>query len=339
MSSSRSPRPVLVYGAAGHTARFVVAALRRQGHPLLLGGRDAARLRQAFPDAPDAALRAFDLADRDRTRSAVAAAGLVLNCAGPFADTAEPLLEAALAAGAHYLDIGAEQAVARAVLEEWNAKAAEAGVLAVPAVGFWGGLGDLLATAAMGDWTSADEIAVHAFLDSWHPTEGTRRTGRRNAGRQLVFSGGKLQPPLATPVRKTWDFGHGEREMLASSTADIVTIASHLAVQEVPVWISENSIRDLRDPQTPPPAPVDASGRSAQRFTMQVIARRGLQQRQAAASGQDIYAVTGPLVAHAATRVLAGGQRPAGSFSVGALFEAREFLQALAPDPLSLRLD
>ena len=84
---------------------------------------------------------------------------------------------------------------------------------------------------------------------------------------------------------------------------------------------------------------VDASGRSAQRFTMQVVARRGSLVRQAAASGQDIYAVTGPLVAGAVSRILAADSLPAGSHAVGALFDSREFLKSLTPEPLVLRLD
>ena len=42
----------------------------------------------------------------------------------------------------------------------------------MPAMAFFGGLGDLLATAAMGDWTEADEVHVAYGLSSWHPTRG-----------------------------------------------------------------------------------------------------------------------------------------------------------------------
>jgi hypothetical protein len=57
---------------------------------------------------------------------------------------------------------------------------------------FFGGLGDLLATAALGDWTAADEISIAYGLDSWKPTLGTKAAGavsqeRRN-GRRLVYA-------------------------------------------------------------------------------------------------------------------------------------------------------
>ena len=71
----------------------------------------------------------------------------------------------------------AEQPSALATYEHFAAPAAAAGVAVVPAMGFYGGLGDLLATAAMGDWASADDITLAVALDSWQPTLGTRRTG------------------------------------------------------------------------------------------------------------------------------------------------------------------
>ncbi|HSV52216.1 MAG TPA: saccharopine dehydrogenase NADP-binding domain-containing protein [Burkholderiaceae bacterium] len=336
-----SKRPILVYGAAGHTASFVIASLLGQGHQVVLAGHDEARLQKAFPGVPASEFRLFELGDPDRTRRAIAGSSMVVNCAGPFADTTEHLLQAALETGAHYLDIAAEQAVARAVLEQWNDRTEAAGVIAVPAMGFYGGLGDLLATAAMHDWTDADEVSVYIALDSWHPTAGTRRTGQRNAGRYLVFSGGRLQPPPATTPRTTWQFpdDFGVQQMIGISAADVVTIPSHLRVQNVPAWINEAPIEDLHNTETPPPVAVDDSGRSAQRFSVQVVARRGGVERRAAASGQDIYAVTGPLVAQAATRILAMNGRRKGSLSAGQLFDAREFLLALSPQPLSLVLE
>jgi hypothetical protein len=102
------------------------------------------------------------------------------------------------------------------------------------------------------------------------------------------------------------------------------------ALSALPAFSPSNSA-----PLLNAPSGIDASGRSAQRFSVQVVARRGGVERQAAASGQDIYAVTGPMVAQAATRILAMNGRRKGSLSAGQLFEAREFLLALSPQALS----
>lgn len=338
-SSPAAARPVLVYGAAGHTGRFVVQALRSQGHAVLLAGRDLGKLQAAFPDAPAEQLRVQALdGDAAALTALLADSALVVNCAGPFADSAPQLLEAALQAGVHYVDVSAEQPTARAVFEQWGERFAAAGLCAAPAVAFYGAVGDLLATSAIGDWPDADAIDIHIALDSWHPTAGTRKTGVRNAGQHIVYRDGRFQLPPAVPPRKAWAFAapFGEQAMLGFSSADAVTIAHHIRVPDVPAWMNETPLTELRAAGTPAPVAVDESGRSAQRFLVDVVVRRGSEERRASASGQDIYAITGPLAAQAVGRILAAGGGLTGALSAGQLGDARSFLQALAPKYLQL---
>ncbi|GAB7192575.1 hypothetical protein NUM3379_32840 [Kineococcus sp. NUM-3379] len=89
--------------------------------------------------------------------------------------------------------------------------------------------------------------------------------------------------------------------------------------------------RDLARADTPPPEPVDALGRSDQLFVVDAVVRSGGVERRATAHGQDIYAVTAPLVVEAVQRVLDGRTRTTGVASAGAVFDAAEFLHALAP--------
>lgn len=337
-SSSAKSRPVLVYGAAGHTGRFVVQALRELGHAVLLAGRDLGKLHAAFPDAPADQLRVQGLGDAAALTRLLAESSLVVNCAGPFADSAPQLLQAALQAGVHYVDVSAEQPTAREVFGQWGERFAAAGLCAAPAVAFYGALGDLLATSLLGDWPDADAIEVHIALDSWHPTEGTRKTGQRNAGRHVVYANGQFQAPPAVAPRKTWAFAapFGEQAVVGFSSADAVTIAHHIRVPDVPAWMNETPLTELRAADTPAPVAVDASGRSAQRFLVEVVVRRGNEARRASASGQDIYAITGPLAAHAVGRILAANGGLTGAPSAGQLGDARSFLQALAPGYLQL---
>ncbi|MDT7805208.1 MAG: hypothetical protein QOI78_8641, partial [Actinomycetota bacterium] len=221
---------VLVYGAYGHTGRFVVAELRERGFEPILSGRDAARLpggRVASVDDP-AAL--------DHALEGVAA---VINTAGPFAETAAPLIEAAQRAGVPYVDVAAEL---EANLDTF-ARVAD-GVV-VPAMAFFGGLGDLLATAAMGDWTSADEIHVAYGLSGWHPTAGTLAAGRvsrsRRGGKRIRFADGRLEYRDDALPKLSWPFPEplGPQPVLGEFTmADVVTIPSHLAVPSVTTYMT-----------------------------------------------------------------------------------------------------
>ena len=74
----------------------------------------------------------FDLADRSATLQAVGEVGAVLNCAGPFLYTAEPMMEACLEKGTHYLDITGEIAVIEAAAVRHD-RAAGAGIATLAA--------------------------------------------------------------------------------------------------------------------------------------------------------------------------------------------------------------
>ncbi|MFH9723101.1 saccharopine dehydrogenase family protein [Streptomyces sp. NPDC017254] len=338
-----TPHPhvtVAVVGAYGHTAAFVLAELNRRGFGLLLVGRDAVRLDAAARAYPGSEARVADLSDSAALDRALAGAAAVVNCAGPFAATAPLVVEAALRARVPYLDVAAEQSAVLGTFERYADRAREAGVAVVPAMAFYGGLGDLLVGAAKGDWEEADLITIAIALDSWLPTEGTRKTGRSNAGGHVVYKGGRFVPPAAEPALSVWEFprGTGEQKVVEYTTADQVTVSRHVRVPEIRVLINEAPLRDLRDPGTPAPTAVDADGRSAQTFVVDVVVRRGGEERRASASGQDIYAVTAPLVVEAAARILDGRASGTGTRAPGDLFDATDFLRALDPGHLTFVL-
>ncbi|GAA4902608.1 saccharopine dehydrogenase-like protein [Stackebrandtia albiflava] len=329
---------VVVYGATGHTGRFVVAELRRRGVAVIASGRDAARLTEAAREWEGVTVRAAAADDAAALDRALAGAAAVINCAGPFAVTAGPLVAAALRAGIPYLDVAAEIEANADTFAVHAEAARDAGVPVVPAMAFYGGLGDLLATAAMADWTSADEIDVAYGLSGWHPTPGTRAAGevshRRRGGRRVRFSGGTLEYHDAPSVTRTWDFPAptGSREVFAEfSMADVVTIPSHVDVPVVRTHMSVSAAAELADADTPAPEAADESGRSDQTFTVDVVVRAGGRERRATARGRDIYAITAPLVVEAAIRVLSGRTRAVGVASAGAMFDAEDFLRALDP--------
>src|SRR5262245_39798286 len=141
---------VAVYGAYGHTGRFVVAQLRDRGFVPVLSGRDAGRLKVLAASEPGLDTRPASVGDPASLDRALAGAAAVINCAGPFATTAAPVIEAALRAGIPYVDVAAEIEANVDTFTHFTDRARVAGAVIVPALAFFGGLGDLLATAAMG---------------------------------------------------------------------------------------------------------------------------------------------------------------------------------------------
>lgn len=338
MSADRGAKSaVAVFGAAGHTGRFVVAELLRRGIAPIAIARDPAALASAnFPESEVLCRRASvnDVGLLDR---ALEGAHAVINCAGPFLVTADAVAAAALRAGIHYLDVSAEQPSVRATLDNYDIAAREAGIAVVPAMGFYGGFGDLLVTAALGDWDHADTIDIMIGLDRWH---GTRLTGERNTAPRMVVSEGRLSHVPLVPPEKSWEFGDplGRQAVVEVPFSEIILIARHVKTSELHTHLSSNALGDIRDPTTPGPKAADATGRSSQHFVVDAVVRRGGQIRRITARGRDIYAFSAPLVGEVTERLLEGQFSSVGAQPPGAIFDAQEVLSALTPDHLTFEI-
>lgn len=320
---------IAVLGADGHTARFVRASLQQRGATVLPatrqgwyteGSRQLGCASLDFGD-PEALDRLFDSADA------------VINCAGPFLDTAIAGADAAVRRAIPYLDLAAEQQAVLDLIVHVGPRAEDRGVTLLPATAFFGGLGDLLATSAVGGLDEVDAIDIAVGLDSWRPTEGTRRTGARNTHQRLIVEHGRFVP-LPTPARATtWAFPPplGTQSMTLVPLTETVLIHRHLKCSSVRNYLNEKPLVELGDPATPPPDEIGRDGRSSQRFIVDAKVTSRSAERTVRAFGQDIYAISAPLVAAACSHVLEKPCRP-GVTSVGELFEPTAFLSYLSGD-------
>ena len=326
---------IAVYGATGHTGQFVVHEVLRRGLPVVAVGRSAARLGETIPAAVPQ--RIAELGDPASLEQAFAGCAVVINCAGPFLDTAAPVARAALRAGCHYIDVTAEQASAQASFAEFDAPARAAGRVVIPAAAFYGGLADLLASALAADG-DIDEITVAIALDRWWPTVGTRKTGERNNVPRVVVANGRLAPLVPSAEVPDWVFSAplGNQAMVELPFSEIITLAHHLKVREIRSLLNRSSLEDIRDASTPPPTATDDSGRSAQRFELVVrLVQNGLT-KTAGVRGQDIYAVTAPIVTEVALRLLAPSYRRSGALALAEAVDPMELIRSLHGSALDL---
>ncbi len=314
-----------------------------------MAGRDAARLRDAaaaLPASGEASpleQRTFDLTDPVATRAALADVDVVINGAGPFLETALPLASAAVDSGTHYLDVTAEQPAVEALYARTDARARAAGVSVVPAMAFYGGLADLMTTAALDGSPGDDstEVTVAVGLDHWWPTAGTRVTGERNTAIRRVIRGGELVPVASPAPTATWTFPGplGDQPVVELPFSEVITIHRHLRVGRLTSYLGSAPLDELRDEGTPAPSAADDSGRSRQRFVVDVVVRRRDTTRRVTVSGRDIYAVTAPIVVEGAVRLLDGRHRGAGALAPGSAFDADDVLDALAAHPDEVRVE
>lgn len=331
---SQKSTTVAVFGATGYTGRFVVTELLHRGLTPVAVARDPVVLRNTDFGAAEVIRRHATVDDPASLDHALAGVGVVINCAGPFIDTAHPVASAALRATCHYLDVCAEQPTTANTLRIFHKAARLADVAVVPSMAFYGGLADLMATAALAGAATAESIDVMIGLDSWHPTRGTRVTIDRKALGNLAITGGEPQPVASPPARKTWNFGaplhvHDVVELPFTETT---LIPRHIRVQELHNYVSEIAVRDVLDPTTAPPATDSSSGPSSQHFTIDVIVCGDQIQRRATMRGRDIYAISAPLLGAAAQRLLDGDFSDPGAYAPAEVFDATAILTGLAPN-------
>ncbi len=229
----------LIYGATGYTGSLIAEEAVRRGHRPILAGRNreaiealAARLRVSA--AP------CDLRHPEPLRAAVAGCRLVLHCAGPFAETSRPMLDACLAERAHYLDITGEIDVFSACFDRSH-EAAQRGITVVPGVGF-----DVVPTdsvaALLKEANPHASSLVLAFEAGGGPSLGTARTsvaGLAKGGR--VRRGGALvSVPLAYKTR-TFLRNGTPRLAMTIPWGDVFTAGVTTGIPDVEVYMAASA--------------------------------------------------------------------------------------------------
>jgi short subunit dehydrogenase-like uncharacterized protein len=154
---SGQPGSWMLYGATGYTGTLIAEHARQLSHQPVLAGRSAPAV-TALAERLGLPSREMSLDDPAALTAALADVDLVLNAAGPFLHTAAPLAEACLRAGVHYLDIGNELQVFRA-LYGLDERARQAGVTIMPGAGF-----GVIATNCLARYVS-DAVGGAAVLE------------------------------------------------------------------------------------------------------------------------------------------------------------------------------
>ena len=328
---------IAVYGAYGHTGKFIVSRLCEQGYYPVLIGRNRNKLFELGQQYPDLKTVVADINDSTSLDNAFSQSKIIVNCAGPYLDTAEPIIQSALRLGTNYIDLSAEQKAVLNIFENFANKANQSGIILLPASAFYGGLADLLSSYLTQGWDNIDSIKIYIGLDSWHPTKGTRLTGQRNHYQRFLFINGVLKP-LETSDSVSWTFPQPieTKEMIVVPLTEIITISSHLKVNNIITYISLNSIEDIKNSDTPEPMPTDKKNRSSQQFCIDVVATLGNKERKITAQGQDIYAVSAPLVVEAINRIAKGNIKTKGVTTLGEIFDSKDFLKTLSPDDITI---
>jgi short subunit dehydrogenase-like uncharacterized protein len=155
---------IVLFGATGYTGRLTAEALAARGVRPLLAGRNAESLAEMATAMDGLETAVADVADPASVRALLEPGDVMLATVGPFARFGDPAAEAAIDAGANYLDSTGEPAFIRRVFDEFGPRATASGASLVTAFGYdWvpGNLAGALALREAGE--SATRVDVGYF--------------------------------------------------------------------------------------------------------------------------------------------------------------------------------
>jgi short subunit dehydrogenase-like uncharacterized protein len=133
---------VVVFGASGVTGRRVAAYLAERAGEIdarwAVAGRDTAKLERVLGEIGVAAPETIgaDAGDAASLAAMAARTKVVLDLVGPYTLYGEPVIEACVANGAHYVDLTGEIPFVRRMIDARHERAVAAGVKIVEVCGF-----------------------------------------------------------------------------------------------------------------------------------------------------------------------------------------------------------
>lgn len=339
---------IIVFGATGYTGRLVSEQLVARGQRPLLVARDRGRV-----EALAVELGGLDSAVAYISRPAglaelVEAGDVLATTVGPFARWGGAALDAAIGAGAHYIDSTGEPAFIRRVFEREGARAKAAGSGLLTAFGYdWvpGNLAGALALRDAGD--AATAVRIGYFMRGEVGANGMSGGTRASAAGAFLESGyrwhgGRLVTERGAARVHRFEIGGRSRQAISAGSSEAFALPKiHPGLREVDVYLGwfggasraisiasigvagatripgvkpalQSAFARLVKGSTGGPSAEERSG-SGSEIVAEALDSNGRVLAEARLSGVDAYGFTGAVIAWAAERAAAGGLQGAGA--------------------------
>ncbi|WP_172147691.1 MULTISPECIES: saccharopine dehydrogenase family protein [Pseudomonas] len=297
---------LMIYGATGYTGRMAAEHAKALGLDIVIAGRTAEKVK-SLATRLDVPYRVFS--PDALAAEALEGVGVLLNFAGPFAQTAQPLMHACIKAGVDYLDITAEINAYR-LAERLGTQAAQAGVMLLPGVGW--------------DVVPTDCLAMHVARRVQNPqtlrvalqVAGSMSRGSAMSVSEIMGAGlltrvdGQL---LATPDAQPqyFDFGQGPALCVPLSFGDLVTGWRSTAIPNIAMFvhITGDAFPEGDLSQLPDGPSIQERDSHRARAVAEVVGADGMVVRSVIETVNG-YSYTPLAAVEAARRVLNGERQP-----------------------------
>lgn len=232
---------IVLFGATGYTGELTARELAGIGERPVLAARDGARVRALADALGGLEWEVADVSRPESVRALVGEGDVLVSTVGPFARWGAPAVEAALGAGAHYLDSTGETPFIRRVFESYGPRASQAGVALLTAMGYDWVPGNLAAALALRDaGPNATRVEVGYFFRG--PVGMSGGTRASAAGVMLepsyTFRDGRIVTERGgARVRPFLVGGRSRKALSAGSTEHFALPASFPQLQVVDVYL------------------------------------------------------------------------------------------------------
>ncbi|WP_435737386.1 saccharopine dehydrogenase NADP-binding domain-containing protein [Cellulosimicrobium sp. PMB13] len=368
-------RQIVLLGATGYTGTLIAHELVRRGTRPLLAGRSPDRLASLADDlagstGPRLETAVADVDDPASVRALVERGDVLVSTVGPFVRHGAAAVEAAIDAGAVYLDSTGEPAFIREVVERYGPRARAAGTALLTAFGHdWvpGNVAGALALRDAGD--AATRLSVGYFGSGGGGISGGTRASAALVVLQpsYAFRGGRLRAERVGARVVSFDLGRGRRVHGVSAggtepftlpalapglrDVDVVIGARTPALRLVPAatavlagalhvpGVGAVVRRAVEARSTGSSGGPDAARRARSRSHVLADARGadGALLRRVRLDGPDPYDLTARLLAWGALRAAEGGVRDVGALGPVDAFGLDALLDALREAGVSIR--
>ncbi|HET8858831.1 saccharopine dehydrogenase family protein [Marivirga sp.] len=226
---------ILIYGANGYTGKLITNEAQSAGIKVEIAGRNKQAIeslghKTGFP------YHIIDLTESVKLENLLKKFDTVIHCAGPFSETAIPMVEACIKSQTNYLDITGEIWVFEDIIK-YHELAKAAGIVLLPGVGFDVVPTDCLAGYLKEKLPDGKSLELAFVGSKTGMSRGTAVTMAKNISKGgFIRENGKIQNvPLAFEIEEL-EFSHRKQWCMTIPWGDLMTSYHQTQIPNIKVF-------------------------------------------------------------------------------------------------------
>ncbi|MGB1139961.1 MAG: saccharopine dehydrogenase family protein [Halioglobus sp.] len=235
---------VLLYGAYGFTGSGIARLAEEYNIRPVLSGRNGDKLKVLADEVGFDFIELSLDENHDKLVEVLRHFELVMHIAGPYTYTAEPMLNAVVAAGTHYVDLTGENHVIQAQLDRHEEFVA-ANIMVMPAVGY-----DVVPTDALNLYVARqvqDPTNLEMIMNMSYSTaegapasRGTLKSGLEMLSRPLLMRQDGQMIEVEQPKTITREINGEQRTLVQIPWADMMTSWVSTGVPTIEIYQAQD---------------------------------------------------------------------------------------------------